>query len=108
MKNQRKFNVIVYDFNSKKFEPYDVIPYFVDRYESLKHKLSSYEEFERFITDCSMYQFWSRCEYEIILSEWPPAPVGKEHPEKWDVHQQIMMNLETVTKLFMETVGALK
>ena len=34
----KSFNVIVYNFNTKKFEPYDIMPYLVDRYKRLKAK----------------------------------------------------------------------
>ena len=54
----------------------------------------------QFVKDESMYQFWSRCEYEIILVDWPCQQISK----KIDVHQQIMMNIDIVTNLLMEIV----
>jgi hypothetical protein len=51
--------------------------------------------FKDFITNSSQYQFWSRCEYEIICHGWPAQK--KEH--KLDVHEQIMMNIDTVTEI---------
>lgn len=99
------FNIIVYEPNSKKFEPYDIIPYFVQTYEELKEKKykkvpETFEEFKKFVRDEGMYQFWSRCEYEIILVDWP----GQKIEKKIDVWNQIEMNLDLVTKLVMEEV----
>lgn len=96
------FNVINYDINRKKFKPYNVIPYLVRCYKETNHKPVSFEEFKKFVKSESLYQFWSRCEYEIILSDWPPSNPPVQ--EKWDVYQQIMMNLDIVTKILMDEV----
>lgn len=124
----KKFNVIVYDFNRRKFVSYDVLPYFRRVYkeriervgsileeltgtensedkeflrESLKSEYNkvptTFDDFKEFVKKESMYQFWSRCEYEIILSDWPPSNPPVE--EKWDVHEQIMMNLDIVAEI---------
>lgn len=122
------FNVIIYDINRKKFTTYDVMPYLretykerVERHNELVKKIKrskkldesilddkynkvpvTFDEFKTFVKDESQYQFWSRCEYEIILSDWPPSNPPIE--EKWDVFDQIMMNHDIVTKLLMEDV----
>ena len=109
----KSFNVINWDSNRKVFEPYDVIPYFVDAYNRVvkNHKEfpkndhykvpETFEEFKKFVIDEGHYQFWGRCEYEIILVDWP----CQKHEEKWDVYQQIMMNLDLVTRILMENVS---
>ena len=51
-----------------------------------------------------MYQWWSRCEYEIIISDWPPS--GKE--EKWDVYKQIEMNLDLITRVLEKEIKSNK
>lgn len=50
-----------------------------------------------------MYYFWSKCEWEIVLTHWPPA-VGPDRntPDAWDrfnresrkidVYEQVLMN----------------
>lgn len=93
-----KFNVINYNINRQKFEAYDVMPYLIECYKKEKKKPKTFEEFKKFIKDESMYQFWSRCEYEIILVDWPCQKVE----EKWDVYDQIMMNIDILTNLIME------
>ena len=37
-----------------------------------------------------MYYFWSKCEWEIILSDWPPSDTFCK--EKIDVFDQVMLN----------------
>ena len=100
------FNVIEYDFNTQKFQAYDVMPYLVSVYEESKTQNyrktpKTFEEFKKFVEKESQYQFWGRCEYEIILVDWP----CQKHEEKWDVYQQIMMNLDLVTRILMENVS---
>lgn len=124
-----KFNVIIYDINHKKFISYDVLPYLrnsynerVENFKKLEKKIkrskkkidesilnekynkvpSTFKEFREFVNDESRYQFWARCEYEIILTDWPPSNPPIE--EKWDVYDQIVMNIDLVTKLLMEDV----
>ena len=97
------FNVINWNPNRKKFEPYNVIPYLVNAYNDLKEKEykkipKTYDEFQKFVKEESQYQFWGRCEYEIILVDWP----CQKTEEKWDVFQQIMMNIGTVTNILMQ------
>lgn len=95
-----EFNVIFYDFNRKKFIPYNVIPYLVDCYNKAEDKPVTFEEFKKFVKDESMYQFWSRCEYEIILESWPISDIH----EKTDIYQQIMMNIDIVTEVLMKSI----
>lgn len=125
----KQFNVINFDFNAQQFKAYDVIPYFIDAYkeriekygeifqESIQAKNKkeadeykgaleywkipkTFEEFKDFVKKESQYQFWSRCEYEIILVDWPCQKIE----DKWDVHDQIMMNLDIVTEILMKCV----
>lgn len=93
-----KFNVIYYNFNSRKMEEYDIIPYLDKCYKEAEDKPKTFDEFKKFIESKSMCMWWSRCQYEIILSDWPNSGIK----EKWDIHKQIMMNIDLITKLFME------
>lgn len=125
----KQFNVINFDFNAQKFVAYDVIPYFVreyyehvEQYDASKLELEAakteeeieiaksnldywkvpviFDEFKKFVKDKAQYQFWSRCEYEIILVDWP----CQKTEEKWDVYDQIMMNLDIVTQLVIDSI----
>lgn len=97
----KNFNVIVYDFNKQDFIPYDVMPYLVGCYNKVSNKPKTFEEFKKFIEEESKYQWWSRCEYEIILESWPKTNVN----EKWDVHRQVMMNIDIITSILMDNVN---
>ncbi len=103
-KNSTPFNVIRYDINKKEFVPYDVIPYFVDCYEKIKNKKNApktFDEFLKFVEGNSMYMYWGRCEWEIVLKDWPCGNVEK----KTDVHGQITMNIEVITRILIENLG---
>jgi len=120
----KAFNVINFDFNNKTFESYNIIPYLLSCYNEEKNKPKTFDEFKNFIKNKSMYRWWSRCEYEIILSPWPyvSSPSerydkkGEDDIEAWkehwkkhlqeckkiDVHYQVMMNIDVITNLVME------
>ena len=101
-KNIKSFNVIMFEFNSGEFEAYDVMPYLVNCYNKEKKdkRPRTFDEFKEFVKSYSMYMYWSRCEYEIILSDWPNQKIYK----KTDVHWQIMNNIDIVTDILMENV----
>lgn len=84
--------------NNGKFEPYDIVPYLLEEYKAAKNKPKTFNEFKEFIRGKSMYMWWARCEYEIIISDWP----GERKKEKWDIHKQVMMNIDTITNLIMK------
>lgn len=92
----KSFNVIVFNFNEKKFEPYDIIPYL---YKRAKEKNPT--DIKEFIKKESLYMWWSRCEYEIILSDWPPSG----YKEKWDVYDQVMMNINIIADILNEILN---
>lgn len=93
----QSFNVINYDINRRKFKAYDIMPYLIECYKKEKKKPKTFEEFKDFIEKQSLYMYWSRCEYEIILVDWPCQKVE----EKWDVYDQIMMNIDVITNIVM-------
>lgn len=99
----KSFYVINEEWNHKRFTPYDVMPYLIDRYKESRNKPKTLEEFCKFVKGESQYQWWSRCEYEIIIADWP----SETFKEKWDIHKQLMMNLETVAELLMQNVAEL-
>lgn len=102
MKSQNQFNVLNWDINKNQLETYDVLPYFRREYEKCKkeEKLVTVDEWKKFIESNGRYRYWSRCEYEIIISPWPPQK--KDVSVKIDVWQQIKNNLDLIVKLLME------
>lgn len=106
-KNLIPFYVIVENVNTQHFEKYDVMPYLVECYKEAKKrktKFTTYTECREFIDRVSKYQYWARCEYEVILTGWP----NQDTHEKVDVYWQVMNNIDLVTRVFMENVGLIE
>ena len=80
---------------------------------------------KKFVKKESLYQWWARCEYEIVLGPWPytlspserrakeedNVEAWKEHwkkhldeCQKIDVHYQVMMNLDVITALVLDSI----
>lgn len=111
------FNVIVWDFNKQKFVPYDILPHLRDclnkrkeifenyrkteEYKKSEHPdenlifPSTFDELKEFIRKESVCKWWARCEYEIILVDWP----NHTKSEKIDVYWQIMQNIDIITNI---------
>ena len=103
MEKFKEFNVICYDINKRIFTKYDIMPYLLSKYKNLKKKdrPKEFNECNDVIKKESQYQWWSRCEYEIITSEWPV----EKCKEKWDIHKQVLMNLDIITEIFMYNIS---
>ena len=85
---RRPFSWITYlfDFNTKKVEAYDVLKYREKFIKKLKKEYQTKEEFGEKLFRDFQWQYWSRCEYEMILyiedervfaEPWPPGPDPK-------------------------------
>ena len=111
------FYTLTWDMNRAEVENYDIMPYLVSAWKedkARKRKIgfkssdddtkepTTVEEWKKAIFSASRYQFWARCEYEIIVSEWPT----EKHRVKLDVFDQIHANIDVITKLFMEYVSS--
>ena len=99
----KQFNVIIWDINRDTLESYDVLPYFRNAYIECKKKdrPSTLEEWKEFIERRGRYQFWARCEYEILISPWPTN--NKQF--KIDVWQQIKNNIDIVAEILANEYG---
>ena len=97
------FYVINEDFTKRTFEKKDVMPYLISCYTETKkdERPKTFDECKEFITRKSSYMYWSRCQYEIMLT---PLIIGAE-PKKIDVHYQVMNNIDIVTRTFMLNTG---
>jgi hypothetical protein len=96
------FNVIIDDVKAQEFKSYDVMPYFIRCYDTTKKdKLpKTFDEFKEFVKSNSMYMYWARCQYEVVVHSWPCDHIK----QKIDVHWQIMMNIDVVTEILMRNV----
>ena len=96
------FYVLFWDFTQDKLIPYDIIPYLLTCYNKAENKPNSYNEFKKFILNESSYIWQSRCEYEILISDWP----CKKSTKKIDIYDQIKMNIDVIVPLFINEVIA--
>jgi len=100
-----QFNVLWWDVNRKDIVPYDVLPYFRNKYKELKKKERpvTEEQWHEFVKHKGMYRFWGQCQYEFLVSEWPtPVNPEKDKRVKVDIWQQIEPNIDLIVKLLME------
>ena len=119
-----KLSYKVYHENQGRIEPYDIFEsgYWEREAIAAKEKTNSREEWEETFRLRLMAQYWSRCEYELLLVEWPacvpisaidemakevktykreyghlPYRVDAQLPEstkKIDIYDQLMLNKE--------------
>ena len=100
----KAFNVIWWDFNKKEPEAYDMMPFLLDEYErkprKYKPKITDRAAVTQFVRQYALYQWWGRCQYEIIISNWPTQVLSV----KWDIHKQIIMNLDIIVDILIENI----
>ena len=77
---KKEFKVLFMDFNRKKYEAYDVLPYFRNIWRGHRFNwdkdynkipVKTKEQLKEWIIDWARYQFWARCEYEFLMASWP-------------------------------------
>lgn len=96
------YKVLMWDFNRKDIEWYDVMPHFHNEWKRLStaKRPKTREDITKWLKDESMYHFWARCEYEILVDGFPPS----DKPRKIDVHWQILANIDRVVDVFMKNI----
>lgn len=113
----KQFNVLLWDFNSDKLTNYDVLPYLRSQYKERvkrsrrnknKEEFSDYwkvpvtlDEFKKFVKKESQYQWWGRCEYEMICHGWPV----RRNDHKLDVHEQVMININIIAEILYNEIN---
>ena len=97
-RNIKPYKVISWNFNHDDIEYYDIMPFLIDSYKKIKkNKPKTFDEIKEFIINESRYRFWSRCEYEVIITGWPK----QKREVKIDIFNQIMENIDVITTHFM-------
>ena len=99
------YYVLNWDDNKHTVENYNIMPYLIDEWKALKPKqrretLMDFDKVKDFILKKSMYQFWARCQYEIIISDWPCL----KYKEKIDIYRQIEMNIDIIVNHFLNQI----
>ena len=88
-----EWNVYVGDFNAKKIETHNVFHHtrFVEDCRKAAKKFKDDKAaFAEEVRHSLMYYYWSKCEWEVIISHWPP--VQRFQSTKVDVYSQVMLN----------------
>lgn len=90
-----------HNFNARRIEEYNVLnDGFVNGLmERLPKKKSdiTYDIFKENLHSELMYKYWCKCEWEVVLSAFPPSKNGEEK-RKVDIYQQVMLNFEIFCK----------
>lgn len=87
------WNVIVEDFNGRKIETYDIFRHGMfaeDVRKAYKKHKSDFDAFAEKVRGLLFYYFCSKCEWEVIVSAWPPS--DRIPDKKVDVYELVMMN----------------
>ena len=93
-----KYNVYREDINRKTIEVYNIFNHHSFLNDCKKY-LKEYAEdkevcFEK-IKASLQYYFWAKCEWEVIISDWPPSPKEYNFKSiKIDVYDQVYNNWE--------------
>jgi len=128
MKKILKWLVYRGDFNSKTIEEFNVfdhISFNKGVYAAEKKFKNDFEGFSKEVKSLLMYYFWSKCEYEVVITEWPPAFVfynGAESAEKTpsglldgvrlrsgikiDIYDQIKLNWDAFINYLWSSLNA--
>ena len=63
-----------YDFNKREIVPFNVFRHadFKEDVEEIDIKNISYKDFKNQLDKLTLYYFWSKCEYEVVITSWPP------------------------------------
>ena len=117
---------MVKDFNTGKVCSYDIMPtlyryiytkggriskdfYYLGK-DFKKKKITSKKELKSFVDSQLMYHYWSKCEYEFIVIDWPfrvkennLVDIDENRPMKIDVYSQVKPNIDLIVdNLWME------
>lgn len=97
-----KWNVWIWDFNHDSLEAYDVMPRFVSEYNRLKPKdrPDTLEDTSKWLKSEARYNFWAKCEYEMIIHGWPE----QKNDSKVDVYDQLKMNWDVFVEYFYNNI----
>lgn len=91
----RPMHWVVYidNINTKRIETFDVFKHHgfaEDVRKAYKRHKDDFDAFSEDVRRSLAYYFWSRCEWEVILSAWPPT--NRISQRKIDVYEQVRNN----------------
>ena len=94
--SELKWFVFIEDINKKRIRVYNIFEHkdFMedcnDAWENYKNKHHDFLRYQENIDSILMYYFWCKCEWEMVLSNFPPSDSFQK--KKIDVYQQVKIN----------------
>lgn len=92
------WNVFYFNFNKREITTYNVFNHSGFMNDLIKFhketKVYNREQLSQKLERLARYYFWCKCEWEVIVSEWPPAPPERNVEIKISVFDQILANWE--------------
>ena len=91
------WNVRLYDPNVEDVRAYNVFnnaPFAEAVRELFATPEQPYDKLTERVRQLAQWQFWARCEYECVVSAWPPDSRDVVVGRKIDVYQQLCWNWE--------------
>lgn len=88
-----EWNVYIGDFNSARIKSYNVFnngSFLEDCKINWKKNKGDRQAFSERLRRDLMYYYWSKCEWEVVVSSWPEG----RGEAKIDVYDQVMLNWE--------------
>jgi len=89
-----EWNVFIGNFNNGNIETYNIFNHWKFKEDCddawQKHKYD-FPKFSDVIKRSLSYYFWSKCEWETVLSHWP-GNGDRFKDKKIDVYEQVMLN----------------
>ena len=86
------WNVVYHDISTDKIKVYNIFKHgsFMEDLQKHYKKHKTKETFAEALRKSLMYYFWSKCEWEILISPWCGSK--KNEAIKADVYWQVMNN----------------
>ena len=79
MQNKLAYYVYIENFNKKCIEKYNVLSdHFVKLLKAKTHSIEDKATFAEKVKSVLMYHFWSKCEWEVVITDWPTHIETKE------------------------------
>ena len=103
------WNVYYEDFNNKCIRSMNVFEhsrFYTDCIKNAKQNKNDKETFLKQLQRDLRYYYWSKCEWEIILTSWPERKDFND--EKIDVSEQIELNWDRFAEYVWEHRAELK
>lgn len=76
----------------------------IERVKKFIKKNADYDEIKKEIDICLMSRYWSRCEYEVVVSNL----IGEDFEQKIDVYYQLQPNLDRITEYVIRELAPRK